>query len=384
MTDEAVQDIDSVLRECNEAAGASGIRIRAERRGGMIVLRGTFPSKEDGKPPKQARVSTGIKATLPAWHVREKLTGLMESTQREVSSGGFDWGKKKVAGRSPATVQGGIIEKFERYCLESQTRSNYDSAYKPYIQRLKAMFSSDELKEDYLMKLASVVNSYDENSRSRQIARHCLELMGKMFIQESFTLKELCPCGYKGPSNKYDEQRLNIALGEDDVLQAFQSIPSKEWRFAFALMAAYGLRNHEVFMCDFSELLLPEVAAPCVRVRAGTKTGARSVFPFPPEWLERMDMRDPSNRLPDVNAEDLTPQRVGQSVARQFARYSVPFKPYDLRHNYVVRMVTEFDIPLPVAAKIAGHSVSVMTSTYHRVLSEGGIGRACQRAYSRD
>lgn len=298
-----------------------------------------------------------------------------------MNSGGFDWSQKKVAGNAPVIVQGGIIEKFEQYCLGNQTKSNYESAYKPYIQRLKAMFTSDELKEDYLIKIASVVNSYGEKSRSRQMAKTCLELMGKMFIQESFTLKEFCPCGYKGPSSKYDEQEVNRALERNEILEAFQSIPNAKWRFAFSLMAAYGLRNHEVFMCDFSELFLPGIEDPCVRVSKEAKTGARSVFPFPREWLDLMDMRNPDNELPAVNTEDQTRQGMGQQVKRQFARYLIPFKPYDLRHNYVVRIVTEYEIPSSVAAKMTGHSVATMNSTYHRVLSENRISEVCRRAY---
>ena len=34
------------------------------------------------------------------------------------------------------------------------------------------------------------------------------------------------------------------------ILEAAGRIPNPQWRLAFALMATYGLRNHEVFFCD--------------------------------------------------------------------------------------------------------------------------------------
>lgn len=70
---ESRQDVDSVLQECNEEASRNGIKIRAEKRGCVISLRGTFPPKVEGDPPKQSRISTGIKVTLPAWHIKQEL-----------------------------------------------------------------------------------------------------------------------------------------------------------------------------------------------------------------------------------------------------------------------------------------------------------------------
>ena len=61
-----------------------------------------------------------------------------------------------------------------------------------------------------------------------------------------------------------------------------ESIESPEWKLAFSLMAAYGLRNQEVFNLDRSTL----EQSPVLTVLDG-KTGQRKVWPFRPEWWQQ-------------------------------------------------------------------------------------------------
>ena len=51
----------------------------------------------------------------------------------------------------------------------------------------------------------------------------------------------------------------------------------------FALMATYGLRNHEVFFSDLS--CLKKGGDKILRVFPNTKTGEHQVWPFHPEWV---------------------------------------------------------------------------------------------------
>ena len=133
-------------------------------------------------------------------------------------------------------------------------------------------------------------------------------------------------------------------------------------RSVYGVMAAFGLRNHEVFFCDYSDLAQ---GTQQVRVLSSTKTGSHDVWAFHPEWVDQLDLR--SLVLPDV-ATDLnttTLQRVGQRVTAQFRRYGVPFSPYDLRHAWAVRTI-HMGLSDSVAAKMMGHSVTVHTRTYHQ------------------
>ena len=77
---------------------------------------------------------------------------------------------------------------------------------------------------------------------------------------------------------------------DPQILEAAGRIPNPQWRLAFALMATYGLRNHEVFFCDFSSL------APggdqVLRVLPTTKTGEHQSWPFHPDWVEHFGLQE--------------------------------------------------------------------------------------------
>jgi integrase len=361
------QNIDELVAECNKVFKSKGIKIQAAKRGGKIVLRGIFPAKDGSGVPKQSRISTGISTGSPLHVVRKKLVSIVNTTWDELLSGEFTWDKR--TGRKFMNAPRDMLEKFEDYCQENKSISTFDSAYKPYINRLRSLYSGKEIATNPFKTLSAAVNSYPPDTRSRQMARQCYTQMGRLFVDELFELRKSCECSYVPPCSEYEGQSLNIALSDETILSAYHSIPNPDWRFVFSLMATYGLRNHEVFACDFSELFRPEIEKPIIRVLGGTKTGQRTVLPFPIDWLEEMNMRNPENRLPNVSIEGRTPQRLGQHITRQFSRYSVPFKPYDLRHNHIVRMTCDSGVPIPVAAKLGGHGPMVMLRTYHRVLS---------------
>ena len=41
-------------------------------------------------------------------------------------------------------------------------------------------------------------------------------------------------------------------FNDELIEKTYSLIPNEQWRLVFGLMAAYGLRNHEVFFCDLS------------------------------------------------------------------------------------------------------------------------------------
>jgi integrase len=123
-------------------------------------------------------------------------------------------------------------------------------------------------------------------------------------------------------------------------------------------MAACGLRDHEVFFCEWTDEGL--------QVLKG-KTGPRLVFePLYPEWVEAWDLKNvvlPKIRDPD----DLyAKQQLGTKVSRAFKRQGVPFTPYDLRHAFGFRASVTFELPVPTSAELMGHSAKVHLDRYHK------------------
>jgi integrase len=161
---------------------------------------------------------------------------------------------------------------------------------------------------------------------------------------------------------------------------AIAQIPNSNWRFVYGIMATYGLRNHEVFFCDYSALEQGHTEA-TVEVLPMTKTGRHEVWPFYPEWVEQFNLREV--QLPQVNTDltQTTLQRIGQQVTAQFRRYKLPFSPYDLRHAWAVRTI-HFGLPDTVAAQMMGHSVAIHNRTYHRWITRRDQQQAVASALS--
>jgi integrase len=128
------------------------------------------------------------------------------------------------------------------------------------------------------------------------------------------------------------------------------------------MLAAYGLRPHEIFHLNTSEL---EQGGMVVKVLAPTKTGYREVLPLHPEWIEQFNLRQ--KRLPKVTGK--CNRDLGGRVAPTFRRYKIPFPPYHLRHCYAVRCI-RFNIPVSLAARWMGHAVATHTQTYQAWLSK--------------
>ncbi|NJL21202.1 MAG: hypothetical protein HC895_10880 [Leptolyngbyaceae cyanobacterium SM1_3_5] len=96
------------------------------------------------------------------------------------------------------------------------------------------------------------------------------------------------------------------------------------------------------------------------------KTGAREVYPFYPEWVDRWQLWN--KELPNLTAR--INQDYGERVARAFKRAGVPFAPYNLRHAYAIRISVVFKLPVAVAAAFMGHSPTVHWQTYNRWISQ--------------
>lgn len=180
---------------------------------------------------------------------------------------------------------------------------------------------------------------------------------------------------YRGRYNYFNPQTRRILPSDDEIVTVYSRIEDSHWAWVFAMMATYGLRNHEVFLLDLDSIRRGEEI---ITVLKG-KTGMREVFPFPPEWWYEMKCYKPL--IPDV---DLTRDHsaLGRSVTKYFRqprtckREPLPFKPYDLRHRFAIRTL-EYGLEPTLAAQQMGHSLSVHNGIYKKWISRD----VHQRAY---
>jgi integrase len=157
---------------------------------------------------------------------------------------------------------------------------------------------------------------------------------------------------------------------DQQIIEAWASIPNQSWKNAFAVIATYGLRPHELWHLDFSEF-------PDLLVLEDTKTGSRLTKALPPEWVELFSIK-PGLDLPLLTSR--ANRELGERTARQFKRYGIPFPPYNLRHAFCVRVSIEYQVPVAVAARLAGHSSSIHESTYLRHIRDDQVNSVIQDA----
>ncbi len=373
------------INNANDKFATEGSKLRIEKRGDKLNIRGSLPSKEDKNNYKVQRISLGLKADIYGLEEAKKKLQLI-NLQLELNQ--FDWinwiSKTNIKKTSDNVELSTKINQFEEFFfkenkneyLTSTRKTTWKSSYKPYLKRLLNIYSSSlnsEMENIFLKTL----ETYKEGSRSRKQCATSLSVLAKF-------LDIKLPEDWKLNAKGYGLTKASFRkLPNDELIEKlWERIPNKSWKFVFGLMATYGLRNHEVFFCDLSSL--KKFGDNIIRVLPTTKTGEHQVWPFHPEWVEKFELNKLGNNpelLPKINSDlkITTLQNIGKKITDQFKRYSLEIKPYDLRHAWAVRTIF-YDLPDTVAARMMGHSVSLHTQTYHHWITKRDQQQAVNNA----
>ena len=379
-----IQEINNV----NDKFATKGSKLRIEKRGQRLNIRGSLPSKNDKNNFKVQRISLGLKADISGLEEAKKKLQLI-NLQIELNQ--FEWinwinntNKKEIQNDSEFSTR---IDKFEEYFfkeeknqyLTSTRKTTWRSSYKPYLKRILNIYYSST-NEDLENIFLETLKTYKEGSRSRKQCATSLSVLANF-------LDIKLPEDWKLNAKGYGLNKASFRdLPTDDVIEKlWEKIPNKSWKFVFGLMATYGLRNHEVFFCDLESLR--NFGDKIIRVLPTTKTGEHQVWPFHPEWVEKFELSNLGNNpelLPDIKRDlrNTTLQNIGKKITDQFKRYALQIRPYDLRHAWAVRTIF-YDLPDTVAARMMGHSVSLHTQTYHHWITKRDQQQAVNNALSK-
>ncbi len=382
-------DENQKLIDINQDLESKGINLRIEKRGKVLNIRGSLPDKKSQNLSKVQRISLKLPYNFNGLEEARKAVELIDFQLKKNQFCWSNWIREKAISSTKAnkTIVSDEIESFKRKFFSDTSRSKspagmistWQSAYKPYLNRLIGVSHKSTLKlnEELLLK---ILLSYKKNSRSRQQCGIALSALARH-------LKLELPENWKQLQSGYGihESNFRVLPSDEEIINSFQLIPNPKWRFVFGLMATYGLRNHEVFFNDLS--CLKKGGDKILRVFPNTKTGEHQVWPFHPEWVglfELDNINDTSNLLPDIKTDlkNTTLQHIGRRVSEQFRRYKISFTPYDLRHAWAVRTIL-IGLPNTVAAKMMGHSVSIHTKTYHHWITRRDQQIAVDSALSR-
>ena len=369
----------------NDNSSKKGSKLKIEKRGGKLNIRGKLPSREDEKIFKVQRISLGVNADIQGLKEAQKK---MQLINLQLDLNQFEWKNWLInTKKDNKTTDLNFykqISNFEEFFFReikneyftSTRKTTWNSSYKPYMKRMIKIYDENrniELRDVFIRTL----KSYKESTRSRKQCGTSLKVFAD-FIKYSL------PEDWKILARGYGLKKASFRnLPNDNLIkQLWTKIPNKSWKYVFALMATYGLRNHEVFFCDLSSL--KNNGDKILRVLHTTKTGEHQVWPFHPDWVDLFELNklgENPRLLPDINRDlrNTTLQNIGKTITDQFKRYKLQIKPYDLRHAWAVRTIF-YDLPDSVAARMMGHSVSIHTQTYHHWITKRDQQKAVNTA----
>lgn len=244
------------------------------------------------------------------------------------------------------------------YLARGKKESTWNDEYWKIYKRLPL---GDSLTSE---NLHALVLTAPVNSRSR--VRFCMAIG----VLARFAGVAYDPSPYRG---SYSQKAVKPRVIPDDdlIVQCYAGMSNPAWRWAYGMIAAYGLRPHEVFRLDLDLL---GAGDPVCHVGDNTKTGFRRVWPYHPEWFTQFNLKTVTVPAIKLDREN---RRLGESAAEYFKETArLPFTLYNLRHAWAIR-ATLYGLPDALAAQQMGHSLEV-----HNAIYQKWIGRAAhQSAY---
>lgn len=347
-------DFQARLAQANTRLKTAKVGVTIEVSGKRLCLRGTFPPKASTKQyPHQQRLYLGIHANPAGLKLAEqeaKRVGLLLDAEE------FDW-ELYGQGQTCQTVGDWVARFEEDYFTRRQRTPKTETTWRD--DYLKAL---GKLPPDAVLTVALLRETIEATKPDTRTRKRFCDVLGRL---AKFAGLE---ADFRPLRGHYSITTTEVREVPSDKLIAewFERIPNPAWQWAYGMMAAYGLRNHELFYLDTSQM-------PVLLVLDGSKTDFHRVWPLYPEWVKQWGLV--ATNLPPCNGPNNS--ALGSRVTHAFKRYEVPFNPYDLRHAWAVRSL-EFGMPVELAAQQMGHSVEVHCRTYHRWISQEVHDRAYQ------
>jgi integrase len=344
----------------------AGVAIKQISR--RLYLTATLPPKPGRglTKPRNQRIALGVYAN-PAGFKRAKAEALKLSG--ELTMGKFEWenwGGGERQQLEAKTVANWVREfeasYFTRRSRTPKTQTTWDKDYRDSYNKLP---QDAELTPALLRR--TVENRTDPDTRTRQRVCTAFNALAKFAGLD---------CDLSPLRGKYSPKAVNPRdlPSNETILEWWERFPHEEWRNLYALMATYGLRDHEAFYIEMASLREP----PGIATVLEGKTGYRLVWPYPPEWWEKFGLNRVAIALPNITVKRNCDY--GSRVSQYFRRKGTPFTPYDLRHAWAARTSTDYGLEAEIAARMMGHDLKVHTTTYHAFIKKAQMQIAVDRS----
>ena len=358
-------EIQQLIKAANKRLEKAEFSVAIRQRGKKLVLIATLPPKPDSGrvDPFQQTISLGLPANHLGAHQAEAEANRLGS---QLITGDFSWAQYTRArtARQPLST---LIKRFERM-HRSKNKISDETWQNHYLYYYRRLPQDKPLSTKAIMPL---IFAKKEHTRARkQVCRQFQKLC-------DFAGIEVDLLQYQGTYNSSSSVERDIPLDED-IAAGFHKIGNPRWQWVYGMMATFGLRDHEVWLCHFVEDEESEDVQ--LQVTDG-KTGPRLIgLPLYPEWVETFDLLNV--KRPDLRL-DKGWHYLSQQSGQAFRRQQVGFPPYTLRYAYGHRGTVNFGYEPPVMAQQMGHSLDVHLKTYQRFLNEKLLKRKVAEMKSR-
>jgi integrase len=327
--------------------------VNAQR--GRLYLLAKLPSK-NGDGWKAQRIPTGLPDTPANRKVADKRRALL---QKQIDFDTFEWSDWTDDETKGTTWKRAIEALYKKRVVLGRTGQNtWDINY---MGRLRQV---DMNKVVNSREMANFVCRWDVSTCSYKEAYYLAKDLCNLI---AIPFPEL-------PLPRYTKDALTEVPEDHEIIDWIQRAdPELAW--AFGMLATYGLRPHELDDCEFIDLKHR------LKVPDETKTGFRTVVPFPADWVELFELRSERRRF----KTSTKPHATSQWLSAKRLKLGFPYKPYSLRHAYAGRLWKYGGSHLDVftAARLMGHSVAIHEKTYREWIQPHTIAIKAEEALER-
>ena len=265
--------LSKLLDDANHKLKLSHAGIVIFKRGNKLSLRGILPPKPGSKKqkPSQQTISLGIYANAAGIKVAEKEAQKLGAA---IALGEFDWSNYFSQDQSIGSVEYWLTKFEEDYFNKRERNHKSETTWKDYQKIFNKLNPKDKLTNESLL---AVILSTKPNTRTRQKTCTYLKALAK-FAQLGFN-----PTEYSGNYSPESVELRNIPTDKEIMLYRDRIPSNRGWKYAFSLMAAYGLRNHELFYVDLDSLKNSPGHLRIIESKRGKKR-ERLIWCLYPEW----------------------------------------------------------------------------------------------------
>ena len=283
-----------------------------------------------------------------------------------------------------------LIKEFRNF-VPNASDQTWNKSYLPVLYKAKELLDRKKHKpvdgEDLMMK---ALEQWEQGSRQRQIQRRSLN----KFLNWAVLRAKLPNC-YAPPAivpEVRKPKKVGYAFSDQQIISLIEGETDEQWKFAYQLMAVYGLRPEELRHLRIMEGTAGKELWSIYRKSKGGNKGERTeprrlnplfvkdIDGKPINWKlqQRLEIGE---KLPPLGQEGAAGMAILTHIKRRSIYKQIKDEalligqhavPYSFRHRYSKESHAN-GIPIANIAASMGHSVEVHLDNYARFAPDGTV-----------